>query len=232
MNSEIPIHAGVEKAPLRTLGHAHLKSVVESLVFAANEPLSLRRLVSLTRAPKEQIQAVLEELSDDYRDRGIDFACIGQGYQFRTAAINAPFVRDVIGVKTQKLSRTQLETLAICAYRQPITRPEIDAIRGVDSGAALKLLAERDLLRILGRKEEAGRPLLYGTTRYFLEFFALQSLKELPTLKEFSELNDESRALFERKMGEPMVSDADAQAVETEVDEPNHEDSSDVHVAS
>src|SRR5690606_38643840 len=90
------------------------------------------------------------------------------------------------------------------AYRQPLTRPELEEIRGVDSASALKVLLERGLIKILGRKDEAGRPLLYGTTPNFLEFFGLRSLDELPTLKEFSELSEESRALFARKIGEDI----------------------------
>ncbi|MDH4283462.1 MAG: SMC-Scp complex subunit ScpB, partial [Myxococcales bacterium] len=90
------------------------------------------------------------------------------------------------------------------AYRQPITRPEVDDVRGVDSGSSLKMLAERGLVKILGRKDEPGRPLVYGTTPGFLEFFGMSSLKDLPTLQEFSDLTDEHRALFERTIGESI----------------------------
>src|SRR6478609_993268 len=105
-------------------------------------------------------------------------------------------------MKPVRLSRAQLETLAIIAYRQPITRPEIDDIRGVDSGPVLKGLLERDLIRILGKKDEAGRPMLYGTTPSFMEVFSLKSLRDLPTLKEFTELSEESRESFEAEIGE------------------------------
>ena len=101
-----------------------------------------------------------------------------------------------------RLTRAQVETLAIIAYRQPITRPEVDDVRGVDSGPVLKLLLERDLVRILGKRDEPGRPLIYGSTSHFLEFFGLKSLKDLPTLREFTELSDESRADFEDELGE------------------------------
>jgi segregation and condensation protein B len=116
----------------------------------------------------------------------------------------APFVRELAGGKPVKLSRAQVETLAIAAYRQPITRPEIDEIRGVDSGATLKLLLERDLVRILGKKDEPGRPLLYGTTTHFLEFFNMKSLRDLPTLREFTELSDESRRVAEAELGDVL----------------------------
>src|SRR5262249_55665384 len=100
-----------------------------------------------------------------------------------------------------RMTRAQLETLAIVAYRQPITRPEVDDVRGVDSGPVLHTLLDRDLVKILGKKDEPGRPLLYGTTRSFLEFFGLKSLKDLPNLREFTELSDDSRRVYDREMG-------------------------------
>jgi segregation and condensation protein B len=99
------------------------------------------------------------------------------------------------------MTRAQVETLAIIAYRQPLTRPEVDEIRGVDSGATMKMLLERELIKILGKKDEPGRPLLYGTTPAFLEFFGLKSLKDLPPLREFTELSEESRRVYEEEMG-------------------------------
>jgi segregation and condensation protein B len=138
---------------------------------------------------------------------------VAGGWLFRTSAQYAPFVRDLTNERPVRLTRAQVETLAIAAYRQPITRPEIDDIRGVDSGATLKLLLERDLVRILGKKDEPGRPLLYGTTTHFLEFFGLKSLKDLPTLREFTELNDESRRVAEAELGE-VLPEVGAQATE------------------
>ena len=127
---------------------------------------------------------------------------VAGGWLFRTSVQFAPFVRELTAGRPVRLSRAQVETLAIVAYRQPITRPEIDDIRGVDSGATLKLLLERDLVRILGKKDEPGRPILYGTTTQFLEFFGLKSLKDLPTLREFTELSDESRRVAEAELGD------------------------------
>jgi len=129
---------------------------------------------------------------------------IAGGWLFRTSAQYAPFVRELSAERPVRLTRAQVETLAIAAYRQPVTRPEIDDIRGVDSGATLKLLLERDLVRILGKKDEPGRPLLYGTTTGFLQFFGLKSLKELPTLKEFTELSEESRLVAEAELGDVL----------------------------
>ena len=122
---------------------------------------------------------------------------IAGGYQFRTHPDNAVWVQKLLAQRPVRLTRAQLETLAICAYRQPITRPEIDEIRGVDSGGTLKTLMDRWLIRILGKKEEPGRPMLYGTTSDFLEFFNLAISKDLPTLREFHELSEEHRAQVE-----------------------------------
>jgi segregation and condensation protein B len=115
-------------------------------------------------------------------------------------------VQRLLQQKPTRLARAQLEVLAIVAYRQPITRPEIDDIRGVDSGGALKMLLERRLLRVLGKKEEPGRPLLYGTTREFLEFFNLRDLKDLPTLREYYDLTDENKAKVREAHGDVEVS--------------------------
>ena len=140
-------------------------------------------LARLASAPVKQVQELLAELKAEYATRGIVLDEVAGGWLFRTSAQYAPFVRELASEKPVRLTRAQVETLAIPAYRQPITRPEIDDIRGVDSGATLKLLLERDLVRILGKKDEPGRPLLYGTTTQFLEFFGLKSLKDLPTLQ-------------------------------------------------
>jgi segregation and condensation protein B len=138
----------------------------------------------------------------DFAARGMRVDEVAGGYMFRTNPAYASYVQSFLAQRPVRLSRAQLETLAIVAYRQPITRPEVDDIRGVDCGPVLKGLLERDLIRILGKKDEPGRPMLYGTTQNFLELFSLQSLRELPTLREFTELSDDSRRVFEREMGE------------------------------
>jgi segregation and condensation protein B len=194
--------AGVEEA--RELSDAHLKGLLEALVFASDRPMKANELARLASAPVKQVRAMLAELKTGYAGRGILLDEIAGGWLFRTAVQYAPFVRELASEKPVRLTRAQVETLAIVAYRQPITRPEIDDIRGVDSGATLKLLLERDLVRILGKKDEPGRPILYGTTGGFLEFFGLKSLKDLPTLKEFTELSDESRRTAEAELGEVL----------------------------
>ncbi|MCB9604338.1 MAG: SMC-Scp complex subunit ScpB [Sandaracinus sp.] len=181
-----------------------LEAVLESLIFVSDKPVTDRQLAKAARSRTADVRAALEKLREFYSTRGIHLVEVGGGFQFRSAVSSAVFVRDFVARKPVKLTRAQVETLAIVAYRQPVTRPEVDDIRGVDSGAALKVLSDRNLIKILGRKDEPGRPLLYGTTPQFLEFFGMASLRDLPTLQEFSELNEESRGIFERRMGEPL----------------------------
>ena len=188
----------------RELSHDHLAGLIEALVFASDKPMKAGELARLASAPVKQVREVLADLKPKYAGRGIVLDEVAGGWLFRTSAQYAPFVRELASEKPVRLTRAQVETLAIVAYRQPITRPEIDDIRGVDSGATLKLLLERELVRILGKKDEPGRPILYGTTTGFLELFSLKSLKDLPTLKEFTELSEESRRIAEAELGEVL----------------------------
>jgi len=191
-----------------SVARAHLKGVLEALIFASEHPLSSRDLAKSAKAEHRVVTSLLAELMDEYRGRGVRLDEVAGGYVFRTSPAFAPFVREHVAKKPVKMTRAQVETLAIIAYKQPITRPEVDEVRGVDSGAILKSLLERDLVRILGKKEEAGRPLLYGTTAQFLEFFGLKALGDLPTLREFTELTDESKRMYEREMGEEPLDPA------------------------
>jgi segregation and condensation protein B len=201
-----------EVEPARELTQTHLRGLLEALVFASDKPMKSGELARLASAPARQVKDAMAELKAEYATRGVVLDEIAGGWLFRTSAQYAPFVRELAGGRPVKLSRAQLETLAIAAYRQPITRPEIDEIRGVDSGATLKLLLERDLVRILGKKDEPGRPLLYGTTTHFLEFFNLKSLKDLPTLREFTELSDESLRVAEAELGDVLPEAASSTA--------------------
>jgi segregation and condensation protein B len=192
----------VEEA--QALTRDHLRGLLEALVFASDKPITAKELARLASAPVKEVKELLGELHGAYAKKGVTLDEVAGGWLFRTAAVYAPFVRELAGGRPVRLTRAQIETLAIAAYRQPITRPEIDEIRGVDSGATLKLLLERDLVRIIGKKDEPGRPILYGTTTQFLEFFGLKSLKDLPSLREFTELSDESRRAAEEELGEPL----------------------------
>ena len=201
-------------APIAPSGEA-LKNVLESLIFVSDGPVSAKRLARAARATIAEVQPLLDELVSDYQHRGVHLYFVAGGYQFRSARETADFVKTLVAPKPIRLTRAQLETLAIVAYRQPITRPEVDDVRGVDSGSSLKVLTDRGLVKILGRKDEPGRPLVYGTTPQFLEFFGLGSLGDLPTLQEFSDLTDEHKALFERKIGESIdIASAELAAAE------------------
>ena len=178
-------------------------SIIESLLFAAAKPLRVQDLRKvLAETSKQQIQLALKHLMAITVERGVVLAQVAGGFQYRTHPDNAVWVQKMLQARPARLSRTQIETLAIVAYRQPITRPEIDDVRGVDSGAVLKTLLERDLIQIVGRKEEPGRPLLYGTTVRFLEFFNLRSLRDLPTLRDFRDLSEESKATLRARLGQ------------------------------
>ena len=175
-----------------------LAHLVEALIFASDKPVTLQRLKQLTHVRDvSRLEAALATIAAAYTDRGIALQQVSGGYQFRTNTQFSAWVQQLIAGRPVRLSRAQLETLAIIAYRQPITRPEIDDIRGVDSSNTLRVLLDRTLIRILGKKEEAGRPLLYGTTKEFLDFFSLGDLRELPTLREYSELTEESQQLVD-----------------------------------
>jgi segregation and condensation protein B len=195
---------------------AQLKQLVEALVFASDKPITVLRLRQLTRVSDvRRLEQALAEIAEDYQNRGLILQQVSGGYQFRTRPQFSAWVQQLIAGRPVRLSRAQLETLAIIAYRQPITRPEIDEIRGVDSSGTLKVLIERSLIRILGKKEEVGRPMLYGTTKEFLDFFSLGDLRELPTLREYFELTDESRQVMSDRLG---PADEDDPAIEPAID--------------
>jgi segregation and condensation protein B len=181
----------------------YLKGLIEAVLFVSDHPLELKDVARAARIDRARAQELLDELTRDYEDRGIRLELVAGGYAFRSSPEYAERVRQYLSLRPVRLSRAQLETLAIVAYRQPITRPEIDDVRGVDSGPVLKGLLERDLVRIIGKKDEPGRPMLYGTTGGFLEAFSLKSLRDLPTLREYTELSEESRRVFEAELGEP-----------------------------
>ncbi len=207
---------GVVVMPLTaaSMPDGELKNLLEALVFAGDKPLTMQRLRQLTRvADTDRLARLLDELAVDCQQRGVILQQVSGGYVFRTQTRFSTWVQQLIAGRPVRLSRAQLETLAIVAYRQPITRPEIDDIRGVDSGATLKLLLDRALIRVLGKKEEPGRPILYGTTKEFLDFFSLQDLRELPTLREYSDLTAESRDVVRKAGLEPMGGQASDEAV-------------------
>ena len=179
-----------------------LESVIESLLFVSNRALSMNDLKRLLRERDSRlIEEAMESLAAKRVGSGVRVVALAGGWHLRSNPENAPWAAKLIAGKPVRLSRAMLETLAIIAYRQPITRPEIDDIRGVDAGPVLRTLLDRELIRVIGKKEDVGRPLLYGTTPEFLRIFSLRDLTELPTLREFHELNAENTAKVEAKHG-------------------------------
>jgi segregation and condensation protein B len=170
-----------------------LAAIVESVLFTADSPLSLDQLCELLpESGRADIKASLAELVNIHEERGggIHLVEIAGGWQFRTRPALQQYVIRHVKTKSIKFSASALETLAIVAYRQPVTRAEVEYLRGVDSGGVLRTLLEKKLVRILGKKDIPGRPLIYGTSRDFLEIFGLKDLKSLPTLKEIQALDE------------------------------------------
>jgi segregation and condensation protein B len=182
---------------------ARLETIIESLLFASDRPLGLADLKRLLgERDGKKVTVAVEALQARRAGTGVVIIAAAGGWQLRTNPEHAPWVGKLLAGKPVRLSRAMLETLAIIAYRQPVTRPEIDEIRAVDCGPVLKTLLDRGLIRIIGKKEEVGRPLLYGTTPEFLRTFSLRDLTELPTLREFHELGRDERALVDAQVGE------------------------------
>jgi len=167
------------------------KAILEAILFVAGEPLSLERLHTvLEEYTKKELQTAIHELQDSYlqEGRGLQVLEVAGGYRLATRPELAPWILKLRQARPTRLSRAAMETLAIVAYKQAITKAEIEAIRGVEVDGVLKTLLEKDLIRIVGRKKEAGRPMLYGTSKTFLEYFGFKDLSELPSLKELEEL--------------------------------------------
>lgn len=201
-----------------------LKTAIEAILFIAGAPLSADKLKGLfEEAAVEQIDAQLAQLREDYDGRasGIMLAEVAGGYQLATRPEQAAWIRKFRSVKVSaKLSRPALETLAIVAYKQPITRTEVEQIRGVNIGGIMRNLMERRLVKIVGKKDVPGKPMLYGTTQDFLQYFGLKDLSALPTLKEFQELEAGEdvmeEAVFPGEGDEQPANDADALAIREE----------------
>ncbi len=169
-----------------------IKSVIEAVLFISGEPVSLDSMRKLIEVDKYNTERLLRELISDYsvRHTGILIIEVAEGFQMMTNPACAPWVKKLLNVVIpKKLSPSSIETISIIAYKQPIIKAEMEAIRGVNSDGVVKTLLERHLIKILGRKEVPGRPLLYGTTNEFLQYFGLKDLTELPTLKEFNEVD-------------------------------------------
>lgn len=190
--SELPAPEPIEEeAPEGVPSSELMVAAVEAVLFALGEPISLQRLRDALGGPElETLRGALEVLriSCERRGGGVRLVEVAGGYQLRTIPQVATWVARARAVKPLRLSKAAVETLSIVAYRQPTTRHEVERIRGVDSGGILRSLIERGLARVAGRSDDPGRPLLYGTTRAFLELFGLRDLSDLPTLRDLHEL--------------------------------------------
>ncbi len=172
-------------------------AIIEAIVFASEVPLTVERMAEIMPdTEKREITALLENLAREYTLRGGGFCLmeVAGGFQFRTRQDLAPWIRKLKAARPAMLSPAALETLAVVAYRQPLVKSEIDRIRGVDAGGTLKGLLEKKLVRIVGRKDVPGKPIIYGTTKKFLEVFNLKDLSELPTLRELKDVQESSGA--------------------------------------
>ena len=168
-----------------------LKLIVEAMLYAAEKPLSAREIHSIIPDAKlPEIKSALKVLQYEYEAMGRSFALkeVANGYQFRSRSEYGAYIMKMLQRSPNRLSNASMETLAIIAYKQPILRQEVERLRGVDVGGILRALLEKGLVRVMGRKNLPGRPLIYGTTKKFLEVFDLKDLESLPKLKEFKAL--------------------------------------------
>ncbi len=210
------------------------KSVIEAILFMAGEPVTIDTIRKITEIDKYNTERLVRELISDYsvRNAGLFIMEVAEGYQMVTNPACAPWVKKLLSTAVpKKLTQSSLETMAIIAYKQPIIKAEIEAIRGVNSDGVVKTLLDKRLIKILGRKEVPGRPLMYGTTKEFLQYFGLKDLSELPTLKEFQEVDipEPAENLYEKsEMPEYADEEHHARAVPVETGqadtEPHTED--------
>jgi segregation and condensation protein B len=212
-----------------------LKKIVEAALLAAGRPLSLEQMQSLfperEEPDKKQLKEMLAELSDDYQGRGIEITEVGSGFRIQVRAEFSPWVSKLWAERPPKYSRALLETLALIAYRQPITRGEIEDVRGVSvSTNIIKTLTEREWVRVVGHRDVPGKPALYATTKEFLDYFNLKSLNELPTLAEIRDLDSINRELElvdpetqEAQGGSQADQESDEAPTATDIDEQTDE---------
>lgn len=187
----------------------NIKAVIEALLFVSEKPLLIEQIKGVLEGlNQDEILRTLEELKSEYdnSNRGIRIIEIAGGYQMRTHPVFASFLRRLYKQRhVERLSKPALETLAIIAYKQPVTRLQIESIRNVNVDGVIKTLLDREIIRVAGRKKLPGRPKVYGTTRQFLEHFGLKSLEELPKIEEFLKMQGQLKVeekVTENKIGE------------------------------
>jgi segregation and condensation protein B len=195
-NAEDPVEAiaSDEESAIegqREISNTELKAIIESLIFVADEPIGARVIADVVDMDRETVEAAIQDLVKDYESRpgGLQLREIAGGWQIATRAEHHEHIRAYLKSKpSAKLSLASLETLAVIAYRQPVTVPEILEIRGVQSPSAIKTLLDKRLIVAKGRKETVGRPMMYGTSKEFLIQFGLKDLSELPSIEDFQDL--------------------------------------------
>jgi segregation and condensation protein B len=192
------------------------RSIAEALILASPEPISLARLAKLIpRCTPAKARVLVDELNAEYvaQQRAFEICEVAGGFQMRTHSEFASYLQQLQNTRPLRLSNAALETLAIVAYRQPLTRAEVENVRGVDAGPVMRNLFERKLIKLVGHREVPGRPMLYATTKRFLELFGLADLEDLPTLRELDELvlaATETRGAFETDEIESLAAEIDA----------------------
>jgi segregation and condensation protein B len=226
-------HAGGEQPELPRRGSAELKAIVEALIFASPDPLTLKAIYQLLdNEPREDVDAALAALKLDYeRPGGLELVEVAGGYQIVTRHDLHEWVRRLFHERsTQRLSVQALETLAVVAYRQPVTSLEIAEIRGVNTAGVLNTLLERHLIKIVGRKQVVGRPFMYATTKEFLIRFGLNDLSDLPKVEDMAEaLGIETPILVERPTPEDQLPLTEPDSDAEFSDEPSPNGSGSVH---
>ena len=167
-----------------------LKSIIENVLLAADQPINASELskIFIDGTDKDQLQSILDELKEEYNSRNLQIMEVADGYQLCTRHEYNDWIRKYLKLdRSSRLSQPSLDTLSIIAYKQPLTRQEVDDIRGVDSSGVLKTLLEKKVIGPAGRKKVPGRPIMYRTTQKFLEYFGLKDLSDLPTLEDLRE---------------------------------------------
>ena len=211
------------------MSQPHLKNIIEAVLMAAGHPMSIDQLL-MTLFPegdppeKDELKDALAELEQDYDGRALELVEVASGYRFQVRQSMEPWVSRLWEEKPARYSRALLETLALVAYRQPITRAEIEDVRGVSvSSSIIKTLQDREWIRVVGHRDVPGRPALFGTTREFLDYFGLKSLDELPTLAELRDIDSINAELDLGVPGMPLEVAGEDGSEEFAVDEERNE---------
>ena len=200
--------------------NVEIKQIVEVILFAANRPMTLKQIKQvfpeLEQPDNDEIQRAIDAVMEDYRLRPVELRLVASGYRFQVKAAMSPWVSRLFAEKPPKYSRALLETMAIIAYRQPVTRGDIEDIRGVSvSSTIMRTLLDREWVRVVGHKEVPGRPALYSTTKQLLDYFNLSSLNELPTLQEVEDLPPLTSSDFISTQETSEKQEIPSQAIET-----------------